>query len=49
VLVLNDKYYRAKPKMTYWEIIADSLEKAGWSLGQGLSPWIPRGERVVSE
>jgi len=23
--------------MTYWEIIADSLKKAGWSLGQGLS------------
>ncbi len=23
--------------MTYWEIIADSLEKTGWSLGQGLS------------
>jgi len=23
--------------MTYWEIIADSLKKAGWSLGEGLS------------
>jgi hypothetical protein len=27
----------------YWEIIADKLSKAGWSLGS--QPWIPKDER----
>jgi hypothetical protein len=32
--------------MKYWEMIADNLRKAGWSLGA--QPLIPRGEQSGS-
>ena len=32
------------PRMKYWEIIADSLSKAGWSWAV-CQLWIPTGER----
>jgi hypothetical protein len=31
--------------MKYWELIADKLSKAGWSLGWVSQPWIPKDER----
>jgi hypothetical protein len=31
--------------VTYWEIIADNLSKAGWSLELRLGPWILADER----
>jgi len=38
----------ARHRMKYWEIIADKLSKAGWSLGW-VQPWIPKGERSGSQ